>query len=87
MITTGILGIVYAFIFVITAIFRATPIVSLPSNITSAVSTAGGYIAGINTFVPIGTITAIFGIFLAYEFAYFTMKLINWVIRKIPGIS
>jgi len=87
MIVTLLLTIVYYFIYGITAIFRLTPNVSLPTNVTSAVATASGYISSLSDFLPIGTLVTILGIFLAYEFAYFSMKLINWVIRKIPGIS
>lgn len=87
MIVTLLLTIVYYFIYGITAVFRLTPVVTLPTNITSAVTTASGYISGINDFFPVSTIVTILGIFLSYELAYFTMKLVNWVIRKIPTIS
>lgn len=87
MITTGLLNIIYAFIYALTAIFRLAPIVSLPMEITSAVSTARDYMEGLDTFLPITTLITILSLFLAYEIAYFTMKLINWVIRKIPTIS
>lgn len=87
MIVTLLLTIVYYFIYGITAVFRLAPIVSLPASVTSAVTTASGYISSLNDFLPIGTLITILGIFLAYELSYFTMKLINWVIRKIPGIS
>jgi len=87
MIVTLLLTIIYYFIYGITAIFRLTPEVALPGDITSAITTASGYISSLADFLPIGTLITILGLFLAYEFAYFSMKLINWVIRKIPGIS
>jgi hypothetical protein len=41
----------------------------------------------LNTFLPISTIITILGVFTTYELAYFTFKLIYWVIKKIPTIS
>jgi len=87
MIFTAFIGFVYLFVYALTAVFRATPIVSLPVAWTDAIGTAGGYIASLNYFLPVTTLLGILGVFIAYEVAYFAVKFMNWIIRKIPTIS
>lgn len=87
MITDAFIGIVYLFIFALTALFRVTPVVSLPGTWTDSVEIAGHYIISLDHFVPVAVIIGALFIFTVYEIAYFGMKLINWVIRKIPGIA
>ncbi len=87
MITTAFITIVYAFIFAITAPLRLLPDVSLPGEVNSAISTAGGYLGTLNQIFPVNTLLTIFGLFLAIEVFILTYKLIMWVIRKIPGIN
>jgi hypothetical protein len=87
MIIDAFLAVIYAFVYAITAPFRLAPIVSLPTEWTSAVTTASGYIASLNAIIPVTTLIAVLAVFLGYELTYFGMKLINWVIRKIPTIS
>lgn len=57
------------------------------SNITSAVSTASGYLSAINSFTPVSTLLIIVGLFLVIEIIILFIKISNWIIRKIPGIS
>lgn len=78
---------IYVFVYALTAVFRLAPVVELPAGWISAVGTAGSYIAGLDVFLPVTSLVVVLSIFLAYEIAYFGMKLVNWVIRKIPGIS
>lgn len=88
MIFTLIINIVYAIIYAITAIFRLAPDVSLPSGMTSSISTASGYISALDFFVPVHELLFIaFSVFFLYETTYFIYKLIMWVVRKIPMIS
>ena len=87
MIIDAFISIVYLFVYAITSPFRLAPVVSLPVSWTDAVTTAGHYALSLNTILPITTLLTVFGVFLAYEVAYFGVKLINWVIRKIPTIS
>ncbi len=80
--------VIYPAVFALTAVFRLTPIVTLPSSFTSAISNASGAVDSLNQFVPVFELFLILiGFFLVYEIAYFGMKLVNWVIRKIPTIS
>jgi hypothetical protein len=87
MIIDAFLIIIYGFIYAITSPFRLAPIVSLPVSWSDAVTTGGHYALSLNTILPVTTLLAVFGVFLAYEVAYFGVKLVNWVIRKIPTIS
>jgi hypothetical protein len=61
--------------------------VSLLSNINTAVSTASGYLSAISNFAPVSTILSIIGLFLGIELVILIIKIINWIIRKIPTIS
>ncbi len=88
MITGVFLTIVYGFILVITAPFRITPDVSLPAIITGAISDASRAVMSLDEIFPVHeTFFILIGVFVLYEAAYFGMKLVNWIIRKIPGIS
>jgi len=88
MIVTGFLYTVYALIYSLTAVFRLAPEVSLPTAITDSISTASAYMSAIDLFFPVHEMVFIFlYVFVVYELAVFAYKLLNWVIRKIPGIS
>lgn len=78
---------IYAFIYAITSPFRLAPDVSLPVSWVNAINTGGGYVMSLDNFLPMGVIFGVLVVFVAYESAYFAIKLVNWVIRKIPGIS
>jgi len=52
------------------------------------VISASQAISSIDRFFPVHEMVALLvGVFIVYEVALFTYKLIMWVIRKIPGIS
>ena len=87
MITTLILQLLYAVIWLITSPVRLLSDVTLDANIGGAISTASTYLGGLNAVVPVGTILAVFGIFLVVEVAILVWKGINWLIRKIPTIN
>jgi hypothetical protein len=72
-----------------TAVFFLSlfPTATISDQITASVATASTYIVSLNTFAPITTIISIIGIAMVLEGVFITIKLINWVIRKIPTIS
>lgn len=79
---------IYGLVLTVTAPFRLTPVVSLPSGITSSIAHASAYVSSLDTIFPVHETVYIFlYVFVLYEVALFAYKLINWVIRKIPGIS
>lgn len=88
MIWLGFINIAYALIYGITLPIRSADIVSLPSSFTSAISAGSSAVMSFDDIFPVHEIVFIFiAFFLVYEAAYFGLKLINWVIRKIPTIS
>ena len=60
---------------------------TLLANITAAVGAASGYLAAVSSFVPVSTLLIIVGLFLTIEVFILLIKIINWIIRKIPTIS
>ena len=88
MISTAILNLIYG---VIRGILylpeKLLPSVSLDGNIATAITKAGDYLSGVSYVLPVGSMLAVFGVILTMEGAIFTYKLINWLIRKIPGIN
>jgi hypothetical protein len=87
MIITGLLSVIYVFILGITYPLRILSDVSLPSEITSAITTASGYYHSLDVILPMDTMIQILGVSLTFEGLYLIYKLIMWVIKKIPGIN
>ena len=87
MITSFFLKAFHALIYIMLYPVRLLPDVDLTGSIGSAISTAGGYMSGLNDIVPIGTIISAVGLVLAVEGAIFVYKGVNWLIRKIPGVN
>jgi hypothetical protein len=87
MITTAILEIIYLFIKALEYPIKSLPDVSLPSNIASAISSAGGYLASFDLIFPVSTFLTIFGLILTIEAAILVYKIVMWLIKKIPTIS
>jgi hypothetical protein len=77
----------YALIYVITSPIRLLPDVSLPIAFTNAITTANGYISSINTIIPVDTIILLIKLYIVIELAYFTYKLIMWLIKRFPTQS
>jgi len=69
------------------AILSRLPDVSLNSNFLSSVSTASGYMSGLNAILPIGTILTILLFYVTFEGGYLAFKAIYWVIRRLPTQS
>lgn len=87
MITNAIIYIFFFIVYGITTPLRLFDNVSLDGNFISSVTTATTYISVFDSFLPVTTLVIIFGLFLAFETAYFTYKLIMWLIKKIPTIN
>lgn len=69
------------------AIFSGVADVVLPSGITSAISTAGGYLSAFDFVIPVSSILTIFGLILVIEGAIILYKSIMWIIRRFPTQS
>lgn len=87
MIADILLYLIYGVVLVLTAPFRLFADVSLSSGLLTAISTAGSYLKTLDTFLPITTLLAVFGILLGYEVIILFYKTIMWVLKKIPGIN
>jgi hypothetical protein len=87
MISTAILYLLYATIYLFTAPLQLLADVSIDSNFTSSIATAGTYISPLDMVLPMATIISILVIFLVFEAGYFTYKGVMWVIKKIPTIN
>lgn len=87
MITTAILEIVYLFITALEYPIKALPDVSLPSNVLSAISSAGAYLSSFNLIFPVSTFLTILGVVISIEAAIVIYKIAMWIIKKIPTIS
>lgn len=87
MITTAFITIVYAFIYAISAPLRLLSDVSLPASVANAASTASNYLANVGQIFPVNTLLDILILVLAVEGFILLYKLLNWVIRKIPGVN
>lgn len=68
-------------------ILERLPKPTLPAEMTASLQQIGGYIGVIDNIIPTGTIVSIVGLVLLAEGAIMSYKVIQWVIKKIPGIS
>jgi hypothetical protein len=89
MISTGIINLLYGIVYLILYPIRLLPDVSMPSGVTSAISTVSGYMATLYAIVPVTAtaLLAILGLVFTAETAILTYKGIMWLVRKIPGIG
>lgn len=88
MITTAILNIIYYVIYLLASPLMLLNDVVINTDFSNSLNTAISYAQAINSFFPVyELIFTITSVFLLYEGGYFLLKLINWVLRKIPGIS
>jgi len=84
MLIDTVLNLIYS---VVAGFLNLIPDVSLSDSIIGAIATANGYLAGLNTIAPVGTLLVIMGLFLTIEGVILVIKIINWFIRKIPTIN
>lgn len=87
MLGTAILYLLYATIFLFTLPIRVFPDVTLNPNFASAIATLQSYIAMLVAVIPVATLLEIFVLYIAFENAHLALKLVNWVIKKIPFIN
>ena len=87
MITNAFINLLFGIVWLLTSPIRLLSDVTLNSNFTSALYTAGGYYHSLNTILPVDTMIVIFSISLVIELGYLIWKAINWGIKKIPMIS
>jgi len=84
MILTVLLNFFYA---LLGFLVDATPTGHLPSTISSAFAYFVGVANLFSYVVPVGTLLAAALVILAFDGAVLGWHFLNWVIRKIPGMS
>jgi len=87
MITAILINATYLIVYALTSPLRLFDDVSLSASITTAISTASGYISSFTPFFPVGTLITCLGILLTIEAAVIVYKILMWVITKIPGVG
>lgn len=87
MIITGFLYLLYAVIQVIISPILLFDDVVLPVEFSTSLATGGTYIAPLDPYVPIDTLTAILIVLIYIEGFILLYKLIMWGIKKIPTIN
>lgn len=89
MIGTAIIYLLYGIVYIISYPLTLFGNVSLPSWISSAITSANGYLATGYQWLPttVSTILLTWGVYLVIEIGIFAYKGIRWVYRKFPGIN
>jgi len=87
MIVDAIFLVLYGIVYALTSPLRAFDDVSLPTLISSAISTASGYLSSVNAVLPVSTLLQAMAVVFSIELIVISYKIIMWVVRKIPTIS
>lgn len=87
MITDFLLLILYYLSYGLSLPLRLFSDVSLPADLTNALTTSRTYIENLNQVIPISNILTVLGLFITIEIGIFTYKTFAWVIKKLPGIN
>lgn len=88
MILTPFIAVLYVILFSLASPFFLIDDVSFSSQFYDAIATGRNWIYAINDFLPVFEMIGILlGVFFVYEIAFFGWKFVNWIIRKIPGVS
>jgi hypothetical protein len=87
MITSFLLNLLYWILLLITLPLRALPNATLPAEFTGTLATGAGYIMMMDDLVPIQNILQYLTLLVVFEAGILGWKLINWVLRRIPGQS
>ena len=77
----------YGFAWGIVKLLGFLPVWTLPEEFISSLQSVSGYVGVVDNFLPTGTFFLIIGLMLALEGTIMVYKIIQWVIKKIPGIS
>jgi len=84
MIVTFFLSILY---FLVNSLLGFLPTGHLPSSFTSAFAYFVGLVNAYSYVIPIGTLLSAGLVVLTFDGALMLWYLINWIIRKIPGMN
>lgn len=84
MITTFFLSIINSFVGLL---LNLLPTGSLPSGISTAISYFWAIVNSFSYVFPVSTLLAAFLVLLAFDLAVLLWHLLQWILRKIPGVQ
>lgn len=87
MITNIFLLTIQGFAWTITQLLGLIPVMTFPAEFTDSLAQVSQYAGAVDNFLPITSIFLILGLMLVLEAGIISYKIIQWVIKKIPGIS
>lgn len=88
MIADLILNVIYGVLWAIVQLIANLSDVQPIPGLSSAVVKASQLYTSVNSFLPISELIGVFlGVVVIYAGAYFTFKLIYWIIKRIPTQS
>lgn len=85
MITNALLGVATFIIGLVIAIFPNST--GVPTEITDAVETFGGYITIIDAIVPMDTLGYIVGLVISFELLVFSFRGLRYIVKHIPFVG
>jgi len=77
----------FAVLYALTSPLRLLPNVSLPADLTSAISSASGLLSSVNSFLPVDTMLSVLAAIITVELLVVSYRVIVFVLTKIPGLS
>ncbi len=87
MLITAFINTVWIAVLLMTAPIRILPDANLSATLTGGIHQIYVNLHFINAVFPLDTLAIMIGVYFSIEIGIFTIKSINWAIRKIPGIS
>jgi len=84
MIITFFLTVLYNFL---SFVLSFLPTGNLPVGISSAITSVWGYINAFSYVIALDTFLQVLLLVLAFDFIVFSWHVIQWIIRKIPGMQ
>lgn len=84
MITSYLLQFLYLFL---SGLLNLLPTGSLPVQVSSAISTVWGYVNAFSYVIAVDTLIQVVIIATSFDVAVLLWSLLNWIIRKIPGMQ
>lgn len=70
-----------------TVVLGLIPNISFPQGFISAISSVSSVMNGVAYIMPMGTFMACLTVFFVLHNMTLIISIINWIIRKIPGVN
>ena len=73
--------------YVLSLIFGAFPVLAIPANVTTSLSSAVASLYSLTSFIPVNTLATVVSIYIGIEIAILYFKFMQFVIGYIPFIG